>query len=267
MTLSSTTALDAVRAVYSGAEGELWELIMGQQIHIGGMRSSLDLARRAGIGAGQHGIDLCCCNGAGMRLLVRLCGVAEMTGVDATANVIERGRARTAAEGFADRIRFVHADVCASGLPDGTADFVWGEDAWCYVADKARLIHEAVRLLRPGGTLAFTDWVAGTSAMSAEESARFLRFMSFPNVQSIAGYRALLESASCTVRTAEDSQRFARAVDLYLAMVDQQLTYDALRILDFDPAALDTIATEMKFLGELAHAGKLAQGVFVAHKP
>lgn len=266
MTLAGTPTLDAVRAVYSGAEGDLWELIMGQQIHIGGMKSSLDLAARAGIGAGQRGIDLCCCNGAGMRLLIRVCGVAEMTGVDATAAVVERGRARSAAEGFADRIRFVHADVCASGLPDSCADFVWGEDAWCYVADKAQLIDEAVRLLRPGGTLAFTDWVAGSSTMSAAEKARLLRFMRFPNVQSIAGYRALLESASCTVRTAEDSGRFARAVDLYLAMVDQQLTYDALRILDFDSAALDAVATEMKFLGELAQAGKLAQGIFVAHK-
>ena len=85
-------SLDTVRAVYSGAEGELWELLMGQQIHIGGMQSSLELASRAGIGAAQRGIDLCCCNGAGMRLLVRMCDVHSMTGVDATATVIERGR-------------------------------------------------------------------------------------------------------------------------------------------------------------------------------
>ena len=30
--------LNDVQAVYSGAEGQLWELIMGQQIHIGGLR-------------------------------------------------------------------------------------------------------------------------------------------------------------------------------------------------------------------------------------
>jgi hypothetical protein len=35
--------LEAVRAVYSGAEGELWELLMGQQIHIGGFKASADL--------------------------------------------------------------------------------------------------------------------------------------------------------------------------------------------------------------------------------
>ena len=44
----------------------------------------MDLAERAGIGAGMSGIDLCCCNGAGMRFLLRFRGVERMTGVDAT---------------------------------------------------------------------------------------------------------------------------------------------------------------------------------------
>ena len=52
------------------------------------------LAERAGIGAGMQGVDLCCCTGAGMRFLVKFCGVASMRGVDATAKVVERGRQR-----------------------------------------------------------------------------------------------------------------------------------------------------------------------------
>ena len=266
MSLGANNTLEAVRAVYSGAEGELWELLMGQQIHIGGFKASADLAERAQIGAGQQGVDLCCCNGAGMRFLVRFRGVAAMTGVDATGEVIERGKERCGAEGMSEQIRFVHGDACATGLPDGAADFVWGEDAWCYVFDKARLISEAVRVVKSGGTIAFTDWISGTVPMSAEESGRFLRFMSFPNVQDVEGYRCLLEGAGCTVITAEDTGRFAPYVDLYLEMVDKQLTYDALRILDFNADALGAIGAEMQFLQELAHAGKIAQGRFIAQK-
>ena len=77
--------LENVQAVYSGPEGDLWELVMGEQIHIGGFQSSMDLATRAGLKAGQRGIDLCCCNGAGMRFLVRFFNVASMTGVDAAS--------------------------------------------------------------------------------------------------------------------------------------------------------------------------------------
>jgi hypothetical protein len=66
--------------------------------------------------------------------------------------------------------------------------------------------------------------------------------------------------------TAEDTGRFAPYVDLYLEMVDKQLTYDALRILDFNADALGAIGAEMQFLQELAHAGKIAQGRFIARK-
>lgn len=59
--------LSDVQGVYSGPEFELWELIMGQQIHIGGLKSSTNLAKKASIGEGTTGVDLCCCTGAGMR--------------------------------------------------------------------------------------------------------------------------------------------------------------------------------------------------------
>jgi SAM-dependent methyltransferase len=258
--------LTDVKAVYSGPEGDLWELIMGQQIHIGGLRSSLELAERAGIGAGMHGIDLCCCNGAGMRALVRLLNVAAMTGVDATEAVVDRGRQRSAAEGLADRVDFVVADVCRTGLPSAGADFVWGEDAWCYVKDKPALIAEAARLVKPGGVIAFTDWVEGPSGLSGAEADRFLGFMKFPTLQDIPGYARLLEGAGCAVAAAEDSGRFPRAMDLYVEMIDFQLTYDALRIIGFDQDLMQMLAGEMIFMRDLAHAGKVAQGRFIAHR-
>ena len=75
-----------------------------------------------------------------MRFLLRFRHVARMTGVDATRRCCELGT--TARDGGrADRPhgRSSMADVCASGLPAGQFDFVWGEDAWCYVEDKAEL--------------------------------------------------------------------------------------------------------------------------------
>ena len=139
--------LKDVQAVYGGPEGRLWELIMGEQIHIGGFASSSDLAEKAGIAAGTRGVDLCCCTGAGTRFLVRFRGVQHMTGVDATPHVLALGRHRCQEEGLDGRVEFVQADVCQTPLPGGQADFVWGEDAWCYVTDKAALIAQAARLV------------------------------------------------------------------------------------------------------------------------
>lgn len=256
--------LSHVQSVYAGAEGRLWELLMGEQIHLGGLQSSLDLAERACIPAKSHGVDLCCASGAGMRFLLRFRGVARMTGVDATPAMLVLARQRAAAEGVADRLRFVPADVCASGLPGGAFDFVWGEDAWCYVEDKARLITEAARLLRPGGMVAFTDWMEGPTPMTSEEARRYLTFMKFPSLLSLADYRALLEENHCEVRLAHDTGRFPDQVPLYADMIEKQLTYDALKILGFDQSLANALLGEMRFLGELAKAGKTIQGLIVA---
>lgn len=255
-----------VQAVYSGPEGALWRLIMGEQIHIGGLASSMDLATRAEIRAGTDGIDLCCCSGAGMRFLVRYFGVDRMLGVDATQAVIDEGRYLCRKEGFEDRVHFTHADATASGLASGVADFVWGEDAWCYVVDKEKLIAEAVRLVRPGGTIAFTDWVEGATPLAPDEGKRFLSFMKFPSLLTIPGYAQLLRDNGCRVIAADDTGRFAPAIDLYMQMLTQQVTYDALKIIGFDQDLMRAIADEVVFTRRLARDGKLAQGRFIAKK-
>ena len=194
---NSGIGLENVQAVYTGAEGQLWELIMGEQIHIGGLTSSLDLAKKASIQPGTEGVDLCCCTGAGMRFLLRFQNVARMRGVDATPRMVETGHLRSQEEGLADRTHFTLGNACSTGLPDAFADFVWGEDAWCYVEDKAALIAEAARLVKSGGVIAFTDWVTGPVEMTDAEAQRFLTFMKFPNMASIADYTALLQGNGC----------------------------------------------------------------------
>ncbi len=258
--------LSEVQAVYDGPEGKLWELIMGEQIHIGGFVSSMDLAGKAGVGAGMNGVDLCCCNGAGMRFLIHFHNVDAMHGVDATQTVVEQGRVRCEQKNLAGKIEFTLADVCDSGLEDSYADFVWGEDAWCYVVDKAKLISEAGRIIKPGGTIAFTDWIEGAGKLSDEEAGRLLKFMKFPNVQDMDGYQKLLESNGYEIVTAEYTGRFAPYVDLYLSMIGMQLTYDALKIIGFDNDMMEAISAEMVFMQQLAHAGKIEQGLFVAKK-
>lgn len=257
--------LKDVQAVYSGPEGELWELVMGQQVHIGGFTSSMDLAEKAGIGAGMKGVDLCCCNGAGMRFLVRFREVDKMTGVDATKKVIEQGRNRCKQEGLNDKIDFVLSDVTNIPLNNECADFVWGEDAWCYVVDKPKLISEAARIVKPGGTIAFTDWIEGKN-LGDDEAKRFLKFMKFPNIQDINDYRKLLEQNNCNLKMAEDTGRFAPYVDLYLNMLHKQFTYDALKIIGFNGELMKYLRGEMQFMQQLAYQGKIAQGMFITRK-
>ena len=78
--------------------------------------------------------------------------------------------------------------------------------------------------------------------------------------------KKLLIENGCEVLIAEDSGRFAPYVDLYLNMLNMQLTYDALKIIGFDNDLMQSLAGEMQFMQTLAQEGKIAQGLFVAKK-
>ena len=178
--------------------------------------------------------------------------------------MVDQGRSIIGAEGLEDCIEFVVGDACATGLPSGAADFVWSEDAWIYVPDKAKVVAEAVRLVRPGGRVAFTDWVEGPTGLSDEELESLLPAMRFPSIETIDGYVTLLEGHGCEVTTTEYTSRFALFMERYVATLEGQLRYDALKILDFNEDELQLVIGGFQWLAELGQAGKLAQGRVVA---
>jgi ubiquinone/menaquinone biosynthesis C-methylase UbiE len=259
--------LSDVRAVYDGAMARLYELFMGQQIHVGGLASTLELAERAGIAPGASGVELCCGTGASMRALVRLRAVAAMTGVEIAATQVGRGRATVQAQGLDDRITFVVGDATATQLGAASADFVWGEDAWCYVADKPALVAEAVRIVKPGGVLAFTDWVEGDAGLTDAEADHVMGLMTFPTLATADDYRNLFAAHACELVVAEDTARFGPAFSLYAELMRQQLAFDAYELLGFSTDVVDLVAEQLAGLARLGTQGKLGQLRFVARRP
>ena len=264
MTASITS--EDVRDAYDGLEGRLYELMMGELLHVGGLASSLELAERAGIASDSQGVDLCCGNGASMRMLVQLAGVASMIGVELSEKQVERATSRTRRAGLEDRIRIVHADACETGLPDGEADFVWSEDAWCYVPHKARLVTEAVRIARPGGTIAFTDWTLGDTPLADAERDSLCSLLKFPGLWDADAYRSALIDAGCQIVEICETGRFARCFELYGDMFDLQLGWDVLQIAGADRSLLDVLTGQLAFITELGRSGKLGQTRVVARR-
>ena len=225
-----------------------------------GFASSMDLAEKAGIKAGTSGVDLCCCSGAGIACSSASAAWPACAASTPPETVVKLGQQRSQAAGLADRITFILANVCRTGLPDAIADFVWGEDAWCYVVDKKRLIAEAARIVKPGGTIAFTDWIEGPEGLTDSETRRFLTFMKFPSIQDPAGYCQLLVDSGCDVlrHWRHGPLRPRRPVHEH---VEQSAHLRRVRIVGYDATLLGQLAAEMKFIGELAHAGKITRPV------
>ena len=262
----SNFKLDDVRKVYGGPEGELWELVMGEQIHIGGWKSSKALADKAGIRKGMKILDLCSALGAGLRFLVLNYDV-KAYGLDATKHMIDEARKRTEEAGLAAKIKMKLGDVADIPWPDETFDVVWGEDAWCYVIDKNKLIDEAFRVLKPGGKIAFTDWIEAAKGLTDKEAERINSFMKFPYMENRAGYGKTLRDAGFTLESSEDlTADFADHIELYIKMLTEQLTFDALKIIGNDLNLFQAMGQEMAFMLKMARKNKFGRCRVVAVK-
>lgn len=258
--------LQDVSEVYSGPEGRLWELIMGEQIHVGGFASSMELAQKAGIREGHEVLDLCSALGAGLRFLVRNFKVRGY-GLDGTRHMFEEAKKRVNRDGMEGSIELKYGDVTAIPWPDASFDVVWGEDAWCYVADKDKQLGEAARVLRKGGTIAFTDWVEGPKGLTDADAERINRFMKFPYLESRKGYEALLGKYGFEVKVSDDlTSEFADYIQFYIDMLTKQLTFDALRIINWDMNLMQAMGGEMGFMLEKARAGNFGRTRLVAIK-
>jgi hypothetical protein len=77
------------------------------------------------------------------------------------------------------KIRFVLADACQSGMPTSSADFVWGDDAWCYVVEvRVKPLRRGDALERWSGRIAPTRalFVVTPSTLSAWSGVRAWTF-------------------------------------------------------------------------------------------
>lgn len=159
-------------------------------LSIGGIESTDDLAQLAGVVASSRVLDIGCGVGGPMLRLAESIG-CSVTGIDLVESSVEQARERAANRGLDALASFEPGDATALGFADESFDVVWGQDAWCHVPDKPALLAEAHRVLRPGGRIVFTDWLAGDGMTPAERTVALEAALS-DTAASFDGYVAML---------------------------------------------------------------------------
>ncbi len=211
-----------VNAVYEGPVGVLWELLMGEQIHVGGEKQTDVLAEKAGIRRDTTILDICSALGGPARHLAKKYG-CRVTGLDATKKMVDEAVKRTEREGLTHLVTYRLGNALDLPFKSGTYDVVWGQDAWCYVTDKDRLIREAYRVLKHGGIIAFTDWIQ-VGNMSEKEWEELNSFMVFPYMETLDGYEQLLNRTGFSILEKEDlSKDFAEQCHNYQNLLRHKL--------------------------------------------
>lgn len=230
------------------------------QDHYGGLPAVDVLARRAGITAGTHVLDV----GAGLGGPARFLAwrrSARVTGVELSPVRAGGANRLTRLVGLSSLVRIVRGDVTQLPFRAGTFDACVSEEVLLHVPDKARALAECHRVLRAGGRLAFTDWIARPRLGDAERR-RLADWMAGTTIQSLDGYRGLIGRAAFGAVEAEDlSPEWRHIVRGRLA------TYRSLRaqsVAQLGQARHDEYDQLHAFFVGLVESGKLGGGRFSA---
>lgn len=179
------------------------------EFHIRGRAATLELAQAAGIDANKHILDVGSGVGGTSRCLAREFG-CHVTGIDLTDEYCRAAAMLSAKVGLSDLVDYRQGDATHLPFDDDLFDVVWTEHVAMNIPDKARLYQEMHRVLKPGGTLAIYDVLAGPGgdvlfpvpwARTPDTS-----FLVQPNE-----LRHLLETAGFTISVWQDTTEAARA--------------------------------------------------------
>src|SRR4051812_39880670 len=158
--------------------------------------------RGAQISHGSRVADFCAGLGGTVRYLAHKYG-ADVTGIELTPARASGAQELTRRVGLQGTARIVEGNVMEVPLPDASVDAVVSQEAFCHVPDVKRAVAEAFRILRPGGRVAFTDWIAN-QPLTAADAQLMWQGMAIQPLRSIPEYRSLVESVGLSVISSTD---------------------------------------------------------------
>jgi ubiquinone/menaquinone biosynthesis C-methylase UbiE len=236
---------------------------MGEQIHVGGEKETDILAEKARISKDTYVLDVCSALGGPARHLVKKYG-CRITGLDATQKMIDEANRRTEEQNLTHLIDYNFGNALDMPYKANTFDVVWGQDAWCYITDKNRLISEVNRVLKPNEIVAFTDWLQ-VGDMNEQEWESLNGFMAFPYLESLEGYHNILTQNGFEVIEKEDlSPDFAKYCHMYHTMLRDELKNGIIE--NYGPEMFDIADNGLNLWVKAADERKVGRGRIIARK-
>lgn len=227
-------------------------------------RTTDTLAAEAAIDAAAVVLDVGC--GCGNFLF----DVAAKTGcrgvgLDLSIERIKFARQRLASRGDGHGIEFRHGSATQLPFAAGSFSHVVSQDALFLVPDKPRSHAEMYRVLRPGGTLAFSDFLQPKLQVGARARKHVYDRVRWSSGYSLADYQNALADAGFEIVLARNLGSHLKQTYRVLGKMAAARAKTA-----SDPAARDWILAFAESCGEIQaaiDAGEFGWGIFIARKP
>lgn len=112
------------------------------------------LVKFAGVKAGQHILDVAC--GTGVVAVTAARGGAKVSAIDLTPELLERARENSQIAGL--EVDWREGDAEKLPFGDAAFDVVMSQFGHMFAPRPALAVAEMLRVLKPGGTIAFSTW-------------------------------------------------------------------------------------------------------------
>ncbi len=123
----------------------------------------------------------------------------KVVGVNVVPFQIDKAKNFAQKKSVADFVSFYNEDYTHTSFPSESFDVVWALESVVHASDKAKVIAEFSRLLRPGGRLIMAEYTPRESPVLSREEYDFMKpwldGWAMPSLLTVPEYKELLETS------------------------------------------------------------------------
>ena len=267
--------VSTTQAYYDGPADEIYRTIWGDNIHLGvycseechqleaKQHTNELMAGAVTLGPDVRVLDLGCGYGSAARYLAANFG-CSVTGTNISEKELELARNRSEEAGLDHLLSFEYGDFHHLKYPGDSYDVVWSQDAFLHAVDKMAVLSECRRVLKPGGTLVFSDILVRRDTPEEDRAIIYDRVKS-PDIWDFEDYREGLSSLGLQLVREEDWS--SNVAPSYAWVRDGLLENREALLPRIGAETIERTVDSLTFWVDSANAGNIGWALFVANKP